>query len=329
MTTETPANLEAPMKTHDPRHALLPPAQLQNWRLVVAYQGRGFTGWQAQEGQRSVQDELQKAIAKIAPKTPNVVVKAAGRTDAGVHARGQAVSTTILSRFTPDKLLLAMSSVLPWDVSVMRADIATPNFDARRHSIGKRYVYRIYNDNSRDPFLHNISWHVRGKLDVEAMRAAARHYVGEKDFESFRSTGCESTHARRYIWSVELKTTGPLIEIEVRGNAFCRHMVRILSGTLMDVGAGRFSPDDIPTIFAARDRTKAGITAPAEGLMLEDVYFPDNLDGAGIPEGAVFPGYPISDENPLHRGGWRGYTQENGASREDVEDVAQENLGDE
>jgi tRNA pseudouridine38-40 synthase len=133
---------------------------------------------------------------------------------------------------------------------------------------------------------------VRGDLDVVAMRRAARDLVGEHDFESFRSVHCDAAHARRYLWMVEVQAHDTEVAIEVRGNAFCRNMVRIIAGTLVDVGRGRLSDDAMPAIVAARSREAAGITAPAHGLTLEEVYVPADAVRAGIPEGARFPGWP-------------------------------------
>jgi tRNA pseudouridine38-40 synthase len=242
-----------------------------------------------------VQDVLVGALHRVTGEA--VRARAAGRTDAGVHARGQVVSTTFSSRIPPEKMVLALGSQLPDDVSVLRADVMPEGFDAKRHSVGKRYVYRVLSAQARDPFRGSTSWHVRQRLDVEAMRAAARFYVGEKDFESFRSKHCDAAHARRFLWRAELHVEDDLLSFEVRGNAFCRHMVRCLAGTLVDVGRGRFRADDIAAILEARDRTRAGVTAPPEGLTLEEVYYPDRLAHAEIPPDARFPGFPVEPED--------------------------------
>lgn len=269
----------------------------RTYRLVVAYLGTKFQGWQRQEGARTVQEVLEAALSAIAGEP--VRARAAGRTDAGVHARGQVVSTTFSSRVAPEKMVLALGSQLPDDVSVVRADEMPETFDAKRDSIGKRYVYRVHSAPWWDPFRGPTSWHVRQTLEVEAMQRAAALFLGEHDFESFRSQHCDALHARRYLWrsAVSAPDDTGMIEYEVRGNAFCRHMVRCLAGTLVDVGRGRFTVDDVTRILAAKDRTKAGVTAPPEGLTLERVYYADNVtgpNGADIPEGARFPRWPIA-----------------------------------
>lgn len=269
----------------------------RTYRLVVAYVGTKFQGWQRQEGARTVQDVLEAALKKIQGSPgEDVRARAAGRTDAGVHARGQVVSTTFTSRVPPAKMVLALGSQLPDDVSVLRADeMPLDSFDARRDSIGKRYVYRVHNAPWWDPFHGATMWHVRQALDVDAMRAAARTFLGDHDFEAFRSQHCDAAHARRYLWRSEIVRDGDTVSYEVRGNAFCRHMVRCLAGTLVDVGRGRFQVDDVARMLASRDRTQAGVTAPPEGLTLEEVYYRDRIAHAGIPADARFPGWPPSE----------------------------------
>lgn len=252
--------------------------------------GTSFLGWQRQENARTVQEELERALSFIADEP--VRARAAGRTDAGVHARGQVVSTTFTSRVPTEKMVIALCSQLPADVSVVRADVMPETFDARRDAVGKRYVYRVHNAPHHDPFRHSTTWHVRQALDVAAMNEAARLFVGEHDYESFRSVHCDSAHARRYLWRSEVTAADGLITYEVRGNAFCRHMVRCLAGTLVDVGRGRFSIADVARVLDAKDRTQAGVTAHPEGLTLEEVYYPDRLDHAEIPADARFPGWP-------------------------------------
>ncbi len=286
MTTPSKAAIAAGMDRKHP-----PQLTTRTWRLTVAYHGAGFAGWQVQPGARSVQQELQRALSVLAGAP--VLARAAGRTDAGVHARAQAVSTTMTSRIEPHKMALALCSLLPDDISVTHAQVMPEGFNAKFHAIGKRYVYRVHAAVHRCPFRAATSWHVRGAVDVEAMKAAAAVFVGEHDFESFRSTHCDAEHARRYLWRSEVEVRDELISYEVRGNAFCRHMVRGLAGTLVDVGRGKLKVHDVARIIAAKNRRVGGVTAPAAGLTLEDVYYPDTLGNADLPTAARFPGYPI------------------------------------
>jgi len=273
-----------------------PERHRSTWRFVVAYHGARFSGWQKQENTRTVQGTLEEALSTLAGEP--VLCRAAGRTDAGVHARGQLVSARFESRVRPEKMVLACGSKLPDDMAVLQADIVADDFDARRDSIAKRYVYRLHNSNAWDPFEGSTRWFVRGDVDVEKMQREAQVLVGEHDFESFRSAQCDAAHARRYLWKVDVIDKRPLIEIEVRGNAFCRNMVRIIAGTLTDIGRGRREEGTMRHLLEVKNRLEAGITAPPEGLTLEHVYLPDEGVAAGIPEGAVFPGWPPTSPKP-------------------------------
>lgn len=273
----------------------VPERAQHTWKFVVAYHGARFQGWQKQADQRTVQGVLEAALEKLSGEA--VHVQAAGRTDAGVHARGQLVSATITSRVRPEKMVLAMNAQLDEDVSVLSADVVKDGFDARRDSIAKRYVYRVHHAVAHDPFFGSIRWHVRGALDVAAMQRAAQDLVGDHDYESFRSVHCDARHARRYLWQVDVVDDGPELRIEVRGNAFCRNMVRIIAGTLVDVGRGRIARDAMPAILQAKKREAAGITAPAHGLTMEEVYLPEDAGRAGIPPDARFPGWPPSSSS--------------------------------
>ena len=268
--------------------------QRNTWRLWISYLGTNFAGFQKQPNKKTVESDLQEAIFKLTAQTPILI--AAGRTDAGVHARGQVLSCTFESKFDSRTLPIALSHFLGPDICVYRADSMPEVFDAKRQSIGKRYVYRINSSGQLHPFNHLFTWDLRQKLDLEAMQKAARYLIGEHDFESFRSVHCVAAHARRYIWKIDLKS-GEILEIDLRGNAFCHNMVRIIVGTLVDVGLGKLNLEDIPLILAQKDRSKAGRTAPPQGLTLEAVYYPDDLSQAKIPFDAVFPRYPITKES--------------------------------
>ena len=262
------------------------------WRLWVAYRGEHFCGLQNQHRQRTVQGVLESALSCLA-KQPIALV-AAGRTDAGVHAWAQAVSCRMTTRLDGRKLVLALSYLLPKDVSVRQADEMPDVFNARRHSVGKQYIYRI--EQTLAPCLF-ASWpalRMLQPLHITSMQQAAQHVVGDHDFSSFRAASCTASHARRFIWQIRVQRKQQAVWIDVRGNAFCHHMVRILVGTLLQVGKGKLSADDIPSILQARCRQRAGPTAPARGLTLQQVYYPDNLRQACIPQQARFPRYPVT-----------------------------------
>lgn len=265
---------------------------LTTFRFHVAYDGNLLNGFQSQANGRTVEDELKRALLAITGQ--NITLTGAGRTDAGVHARGQVVSCAFETRLEPRNLTLALATKLPHDVGVWRIDKMPQGFDARRQSIGKHYLYRLEQSLVPDIYWRNRAWHIKKALDVKAMEEAACFFIGENDFSSFRNSDCQAAHAVRYLWEVSIKKAAPLIEIHIKGNAFCLNMVRIMVGTLVEVGQGKRNVDDIKSILLARDRKMAGVTAKAHGLTLERIYYPDDLDGANIPNRAVFPRFPIT-----------------------------------
>lgn len=261
------------------------------FRLWISYIGTHFSGFQYQDNARTVEGELKKSLREIVHQP--IKLSVAGRTDAGVHARGQAVSVSLDTQLSSQQIMLALSSRLPNDMSVWRVDIMPKGFDARHHSIGKRYIYRIFCGLIPDPFLRSTSLHVRYALNVDAMAEAALLFVGEHDFSSFRSSACSASHARRYLWHVGVQQNGNIIDIDVRGNAFCMNMVRIIVGTLLEVGRGKMNAVSVMRALQGSDRTQAGPTAKAQGLCFDRVYYADDLSEAGIPTDAKFPRYPI------------------------------------
>lgn len=265
------------------------------FRFHMAYRGDNFSGFQTQANARTVQEELQQALRIITGQS--LILKTAGRTDAGVHAEGQVASCELFTTMSLRQLTLALLTKLPSDMSVWRIDKLPLGFDARRHSVGKQYIYRLSQGLIPDLCVRERSWHIRTPLDMEAMQAGAGFLLGEHDFESFRSVLCGAAHAIRYIWHIGLKRRGSLIEIDIRGNAFCLNMVRIIVGTLVDVGRGKLKPEDVGIILAARDRRKASMTAKAQGLTFNRVYYPDDLSEADIPAGIVFPRFPVSKDS--------------------------------
>ncbi|MEW5852605.1 MAG: tRNA pseudouridine(38-40) synthase TruA [Myxococcota bacterium] len=265
----------------------------QSVRLTVQYDGTDFHGWQRMPGVATIQEELEKALRVLLRH--DVVVTAAGRTDAGVHAEGQVVSFPAPVPVTDEllfKLRRGMNALMAEGIVVTALREAPADWDARREAVGKRYVYRIHNLPTPPVFTRRYRWHVQQPLDVEAMERAAQCLLGEQDFEAFRASGCQAEHAYRYLWRVTVKRLGDDVEVEFRGNAFVRSQVRIMVGTLVEVGLGKRSVESVAEILRGRDRTKAGRTAPATGLFLAKVYYPEDAEEAGIPKEAKFPGWP-------------------------------------
>ncbi len=252
---------------------------MRNIRLIIEYDGSAYYGWQCQKDGPSIQAAILKAIKELTHE--EVRLRAAGRTDAGVHAYGQVANFFTASSIPGEKFALALNQRLPEDIAIRSSTEMPPSFDAKHDSKGKKYLYRIYNAAIPSPLERKRSYFIRGReLDVIAMQKAATYLIGEHNFESFRSVHCDAPHAFRNIFSIDITETpflspikGKIVEIAVKGNAFCRHMVRIISGTLIEVGRHRYPPEQMAAILAAEKRSAAGITAEPQGLYLCEVYY--------------------------------------------------------
>jgi tRNA pseudouridine38-40 synthase len=241
-------------------------------KLVLEYEGTRYVGWQVQPNGPSVQAEVEAALATL-HKSPRRVT-AAGRTDAGVHARGQVVSFPEARPLPLSAYVKGMNALLPPDIAVRAAEERPDGFDARRDARGKRYLYRIQNLETRAPLSRLVAWQVFRPLDVEAMRSAAMHLVGRHDFSAFRAADCEAAHAVREVRRLEvLGERRGEIAIVAEATAFLKHMIRNVVGTLVEVGLGARSAASMAELLAARDRTLAGATAPPQGLCLEEVFY--------------------------------------------------------
>jgi len=241
-------------------------------KLTLEYDGTRYVGWQVQPNGPSIQAEVERALATL-HKAPRRVT-AAGRTDAGVHARAQVASFPEERPLPLSAYVKGMNALLPEDVAVRAASIEPDGFDARRSARGKRYRYVIENGVTRAPLGRLQAWQLFGPLDVAAMREAARHLVGRHDFAAFQAADCACDHAVREVRRLDiLGEAGGRVEIVVEATAFVKHMVRNFAGTLAEVGQGKRAPGSIPALLASLDRTKAGRTAPPQGLFLEEVFY--------------------------------------------------------
>jgi tRNA pseudouridine38-40 synthase len=240
-------------------------------RLILEYDGTAYSGWQCQANGLSVQAVVEAALRQLTGEAIRVV--ASGRTDAGVHARGM----TIHFRTERDLPLRAfregMNRLLPADVAVRAAAEVPVDFHARHSAKGKWYRYTIFNAPARSPLYARVTWHIRLPLDREAMRQAARDLVGRHDFAAFRAAGCDAKETVREIFSVELCPEGDLLHIDIRGGGFLRNMVRVIAGTLVEIGQGKRSPNDIGRLLQVGTRQAAGVTAPPQGLCLMQVWY--------------------------------------------------------
>jgi len=246
-------------------------------KLTLEYDGTDFVGWQVQPNGRSVQEELEKGIERLGGEP--VRVTGAGRTDAGVHARGQ-VASLRAPRDLPMKAWTAgLNALLPDDLACVRAESAPEGFDARRWARGKRYTYTILCTAVRSPLERGRAWEIRRPLDVDAMRRAAPALLGLHDFSAFRAADCPARTTVREIRRLDIRQSGERTEIAAEATAFLKHMVRNIVGTLVEVGHGRRAADSLAALLEGRDRTRAGPTAPAQGLCLDEVfYLPGNAN---------------------------------------------------
>ncbi len=244
-------------------------------RLTVAYDGTAYSGWQLQPADVSVQLRLEEALAKLFPSAPRV--HSSSRTDTGVHARGMSVHFDIpraAFRMEPRKLVLAANAHLPEDIRVVSVARAKRGFHARFSASGKQYRYLVWNAAAHDPLLRAQSWHFTRPLDLSAMRAAAASLVGRHDFRAFSSTpGYERKHTVRHVTRCDVRRSGALLTVVIEADGFLYKMCRGIVGTLVQVGTGKFKPDQLLPMLASRDRSLAGMTAPAHGLVLWKVYY--------------------------------------------------------
>jgi tRNA pseudouridine38-40 synthase len=268
---------------------------MPTFKIVLAYDGTDFVGWQRQAAGTSIQGLLEDALRELDQR--DVAVIGAGRTDAGVHALGQVAGFSLERTIAPDALIRAVNGRLPGAVRVLSAVEASPAFHARFGARSKTYRYRIWNGAVMSPFERAYAWHVSGPLRVEPMIAAARALEGAHDFASFQATGGERLTTERLVFSSRVvaglepclraeegvpatrSAAGPgagdgrLIVYEIAGNGFVRHMVRIIVGTLVEIGRGRRPVEWVDEVLASRDRARAGPTAPPEGLILTAVEY--------------------------------------------------------
>jgi tRNA pseudouridine38-40 synthase len=244
--------------------------------LTVAYDGASFSGFARQPNARTVAGELDGAVRAIDPRASPV--RGASRTDAGVHALGQPVAFDFERDIEPRGWALAVNSHLPSEISVTRAARVAPGFDPRHHAVRKTYRYVVHQSPLRDPFLAQRAWRVSERLNQPLMQQEALTLIGVHDFCAFRAAADEREDTVRNIVRAEVRTTGGdarRLEIEIEGDRFLYRMVRIISGTLVDVGRGRLSPGAVARALKSGSREDLGMTAPAEGLYLDHVVLDD------------------------------------------------------
>ena len=242
-------------------------------KITIEYDGSAYAGWQVQPNAITIQSRLEGAVTRLTGE--KVKVYGAGRTDSGVHARGQVATFRTASDIPTENFARALTSRLPRDISVRSAEEVSPDFDPRHNAKLKLYRYQLYASSIAPAIGRQYLWHISWKLDIPRMQQACRFFEGEHDYTSFSNQECNNAAANniRTVESCLLTTANELITIDVTGRSFLYNMVRNIVGTLVDVGRGRIAPENIPNIFAARNRQLAGQGAPATGLTLEWIKY--------------------------------------------------------
>lgn len=245
---------------------------MQRYKCTISYDGSQFSGYQIQPHKRTVQGELENALSKL-HKGEYVKVSASGRTDTGVHAKGQMIHFDSALAIPVSKWEKALNSLLPDDIAVLRTEKAADGFHARFDALGKEYRYYVHLSAKRDPFRRNYAYQFPYPLDYVAMKEALKFFIGTHDFTSFCSAKTEIDDKERTIEEIEFYEEEDNLVFRFVGNGFLYNMVRILVGTLLEVGSGDRSPYSIPGLIEKKDRKLAGKTAPAHGLYLWKVFY--------------------------------------------------------
>jgi len=244
---------------------------MRNLKLTLAYDGTRFVGWQKQASGESIQGLLEDALTRL--EGSPVTAHGAGRTDAGVHAAGQVASAGVEFTHDTPTIARALNAILPPEIRVLLAEDVSPDFHARFSARGKSYRYQLANTAVLNPFVRAYAWHLPERLDVASMQSAAAALTGTHDFAAFQSSGSDVATTERTLTRSELVNRDGLLAYEVDGNGFLRHMVRTIVGTLVDVGRGSRTIDDVRTLLDGGSRADAGPTAPAHGLILVRVDY--------------------------------------------------------
>ena len=244
---------------------------MRNIKIIIEYDGKDWSGWQKQPNKLNIQGEIERAIEEITGEKVQLI--ASGRTDAGVHALAQVANFKIEKDIPVEKIPYALNSKLKKSIRIKSAEEVDEKFHSRYTCKRKTYKYIINNSLQGTAIYRNLQYHFPEKLDEEKMNEGIKYLIGEHDFKSFKASGTSSKSSVRIIYNANVKREGEIVTIELTGNGFLYNMVRIIAGTLVDVGIGKIKPEDVKTILEAKDRLKAGKTLPPTGLYLVDVKY--------------------------------------------------------
>lgn len=244
---------------------------LKNILLIIEYSGKNYSGWQRQLNGISIQEKIEQSVFELTGQT--IKLNGSGRTDAKVNAMGQTASFKIDCTIPPSNFCMALNSVLPEDIRILESFEVDMDFHARYSATGKHYRFTILNRSVPSAIYKYTTCHVKQPLDVDKMLKAASYFIGEHDFRAFMSAGSSIKTTIRTIYTLDISQDGPLIYFDIQGNGFLYNMVRIIAGTLAEVGKGAIEPEQIPGIISSKDRSKCGPTLKASGLCLMEVFY--------------------------------------------------------
>ena len=244
---------------------------MRNIKLTIEYDGREFNGWQKQPNKLNIQGNIEKVISDITKEEIEII--GSGRTDAGVHALGQVANFKTNSAIPIEKFAIAINSRLKKSIVIKKAEEVDERFHSRYNCKQKTYRYIINNSETGSAIYRDLEYNIKNPLDVEKMQEASKYFVGEHDFSAFKASGTSSKSSVRTIYSAKIEKEGERIIIELTGNGFLYNMVRIISGTLVEVGLGKIKPEQIPEIIQSKNRQNAGKTLPPYGLYLVEVNY--------------------------------------------------------
>lgn len=244
---------------------------MRNVKLTIEYDGTNYCGWQKQNNEKTIQEEIEKAIYKAVGEVVEVI--GSSRTDAGVHARKMVANFKTNATIPFDKFKYAINDKLPDDIAIIESEEVSEDFHARYDSKGKTYCYSIINRQQKPAIGRNYVYHFKWDLDIEKMKCACKYFIGKHDFKAFRSLGSSVKTTERTIKELYIESEAEKINIFITADGFLYNMVRIIVGTLLKVGRGKIPVEDIEKIILLGDRKKAGPCVPAQGLILEKVYY--------------------------------------------------------
>lgn len=247
---------------------------MKNIKLTIEYDGTDYCGWQRQNDQITIQGEIEKAILELTGNKAELI--GSSRTDSGVHAKEMIANFKTNSSIPSEKFFMALNTKLPEDISIIKSEEVDINFHSRYDSLGKTYCYTIINRKEPISIMRNYCYRVGYKLDIDKMDKACKYFLGKHDFRGFRSLGGSVKTSVRTISDIHIETSKDKIKIYITADGFLYNMVRIIVGTLLKVGRGKISVEDIPNIILMGDTDKTGPCVPGNGLCLEKVYFQKN-----------------------------------------------------